>query len=777
MEQTHINKQLNDNNDIQHDTRNTLITLDELSKFKHEDFTLNPLLQDNSITESSQSELVPLTSHNGDIDDIDNTNNNININTNNNIDSHNTSHELHLKTKQPLSITTKIAYAVPAFSKMSCLLVLNVNALIFYETKGASLLLISFFTALARCVELFLKPTIAFSSDNSNFKMGRRKPFMLFGCAFYCVFLVCIFSPPLKYMSPIATSLWFGVFYVLFFVADTICTIPYHALGPELSVDSKQREHLYLFVFAFQYVGVLLTSIGPVIIQKIVNNCDCSYCYTQYDVDNEITQCINACNSECGVNSNEKSLLYMCMLIGFIFVTSIIVLSGLVKENKTSFNSQEQSYIVPTLYRMMTNKPFIRLLLPYILDICITQIFATMLPFFITYIINPYGYCKSNGINLSSFQCSANSWLGITMFSFFICSLITVIGWHFYANAIGKKKAWQSYSAICLFTFSLFLFCGFGNTYLMAVLCAVNSIPASGAYLNDVFLTDTIDYDEFLTGKRNEGVYMVFSVFIPKLVGIAAQSIPLTIMSLLGFVPSKHGVVYEQPKGVIEFIRFYLIGFPVLLSIISFYLKSKYPIDEKKMNALTKAIAFQNIKITQIKERVHFFKIKNPIYSNEQIIILPKTQVEKQTQVVIEHFLSEDYLIKFVNKDYNGIYKVKFIILCIWFGVFVLFTVVLGVTFKYLEKTSLNLFPLFSLIIVTLAVCFVILNIIQLRIIAKVRKGEIELDTMLVKLFLYKIQREKITEINVNGTANGKDGDGGLETDCVNLINECKKSN
>ena len=93
------------------------------------------------------------------------------------------------------------------------------------------------------------------------------------------------------------------------------------------------------------------------------------------------------------------------------------------------------------------------------------------------------------------------------------------------------------------------------------------SIPASGAYLNDVFLTDTIDYDEFLTGKRNEGVYMVFSVFIPKIVGIAAQSIPLTIMSLMGFVSSNGGVVYEQPKGVLEFIRFVSFSYLIIYSI------------------------------------------------------------------------------------------------------------------------------------------------------------------------------------------------------------------
>ena len=131
----------------------------------------------------------------------------------------------------------------------------------------------------------------------------------------------------------------------------------------------------------------------------------------------------------------------------------------------------------------------------------------------------------------------------------------------------GKKKAWQSYSAICLLSFSLFLFCGSGDTYLLTILAALVSIPASGAYLNDVFLTDTIDYDEFLTGKRNEGVYMVFSVFIPKIVGIAAQSIPLTIMSLMGFVSSNGGVVYEQPKGVLEFIRFVSFSYLIIYSI------------------------------------------------------------------------------------------------------------------------------------------------------------------------------------------------------------------
>ena len=95
-----------------------------------------------------------------------------------------------------------------------------------------------------------------------------------------------------------------------------------------------------------------------------------------------------------------------------------------------------------------------------------------------------------------------------------------------------------------------------------------------------------------------------------------------------------------------------MIGVPVLLSIISFYLKSKYPIDEKKMSALTKTIVFQNLKIKEIKDNVNFYLIKNPVYGNEQIQIIPKTEVEKNTMFVAEHFLNEDYLQKLSKGDF-----------------------------------------------------------------------------------------------------------------------------
>ena len=127
----------------------------------------------------------------------------------------------------------------------------------------------SFFVAMARAVEIMLKPFIAHLSDETHSKYGRRKPYMIFGCFFYSFFLLMIFCSPSMTAGSTYISIWFGVFYVLFFIADTCTNVPYLALGPELSTNSREREKLYLFFYIFQYIGVLFAASAPVFLNKL----------------------------------------------------------------------------------------------------------------------------------------------------------------------------------------------------------------------------------------------------------------------------------------------------------------------------------------------------------------------------------------------------------------------------------------------------------------------------------------------------------------------------
>ena len=154
-----------------------------------------------------------------------------------------------------------------------------------------------------------------------------------------------------------------------------------------------------------------------------------------------------------------------------------------------------------------------------------------MLPFFINIVINPQKHCINNSIDLSNSECNTQVLLGYCISIFFITCIISMFIWHQLVIYLGKNTCWKIYSLASFLIFNIFFLCGEGSTNLLIFASFLTALPAGGAYINEVILTDIIDYDEFLTGKRNEAIYTVFSSFIPKIVGIFAQVLPLSIMS------------------------------------------------------------------------------------------------------------------------------------------------------------------------------------------------------------------------------------------------------
>jgi len=242
------------------------------NKYKHETLSLNS--QENNIDTSNKeqniddesSTLIPITTDKENFDKI------------------------------PLSIL--IFYSLPSFGKMSCFVLLNIHAMLYYESIGASLVYMSFFVILSRSIEILLKPFIAHISDEIKTKMGRRKPFMLIGCGFYALFLILLFSPPTENTTTKALSIWYGIFFVLFFMAESITIPPYLALAPELSSNTLEREKLYYFFYVFQYIGVLFAAAAPILINKTFADCDCSYC-TNFPLALDVEKCIESCNLIC----------------------------------------------------------------------------------------------------------------------------------------------------------------------------------------------------------------------------------------------------------------------------------------------------------------------------------------------------------------------------------------------------------------------------------------------------------------------------------------------
>ena len=646
-----------------------------------------------------------------------------------------------------LPLSTLIFYSLPSFGKMSCLVLLNVNSTLYYESLGASLIYMSFFVILSRSIEILLKPLIAHISDEIKTKMGRRKPFMLIGCGFYALFLVLLFSPPSVNTTSKTLSIWYGIFFVLFFMAESVSIPPYLALGPELSKNSKEREKLYYFFYVFQYVGVLFAAAAPILINKFFTECDCSYCIN-FPLQLDVEKCVESCNLICNLRNNEKSFLILSTFIGIFFIVSIILLSLNIQEKQGSFNKEKFSFI-PSINQIINNKPFLSMIIPWVCDMSIMTIFSSMLPFFLNAVINPQQYCRQNKISLKNKECKADYYLGLSISLFFICCIASCSIWHLLVDRYGKVLCWKMYSIISILPFTLFLFCDIGSTHLLVISAIFTSFPTGGAYLNDVLISDVIEYDEFLTGKRAEGIFTVFSSLIPKFVSLFAQAIPLSILSLIGFIPTEKGYVHIQPNGVIYYIKIIFAVIPIFLSIISFLYKMKYPISDNLNKEIKKGIEIQKNKFSSMKRnKINYYKLIDPVYKNPHVNIIINNENGKNilmTKDLCEHFNNRKDLLLIYN---NNLEQLKnklikelsgFIVLTTIFFVLIFFS------FNLLSNQKYSFIPIADVFTITFLIIFDIFWILKISAVNQAIKKEFIVDKKFVKLFIfYKIANNNI---------------------------------
>ena len=687
-----------------------------------------------------------------DDNDIDNINNIIdeekkpmNRGISLNLDNLNSSNSSDSDNNDKLPLSTLVFYSLPSFGKMSCLVLLNVNSTLYYESLGASLIYMSFFVILSRSLEIIVKPLVAHISDEIKTKMGRRKPFMLIGCGFYALFLILLFSPPSVNTTSKALSIWYGVFFVLFFMAESVTIPPYLALAPELSYNSKEREKLYYFYYVFQYTGVLFAAGAPIIMNKFFSECDCSYCIN-FPLQLDIEKCVESCNLICNLRNNEKSFLILSTFIGLFFIVSIILLSVNIQEKQGSFNKEKFSFI-PSLNQLINNKPFLSMIIPWICDMSIMTIFSSMLPFYLNSVINPQEYCRENKIPLKNKECKADYYLGMSISLFFICCIASCSLWHHFVDRFGKVTCWKTYSLISIIPFILFLFCDIGSTTLLVIAAILTSFPTGGAYLNDVLISDVIVYDEFLTGKRAEGIFTVFSSLIPKFVSLFAQAIPLSILSLIGFIPTEKGYVHKQPNSVIYYIKIVFAVIPIFLSIISFWFKMKYPISEKGNTQIKEGIEIQKNKFALMKRnKISYYKLTDPVYLTPHMNIITNNEKNSlMTKDLCEHFNSKSDLLLIYNNELDKLKNNLMKELGVFLGLTCVFFVLIFFNFNLLSNQKYSFIPIADVFVITFLVIFVIFWILKILSVNQAIKKEFILDKKLVKLIIfYKLANNNI---------------------------------
>lgn len=90
---------------------------------------------------------------------------------------------------------------------------------------------------LARLFDAFSDPLMGVISDRVRTRMGRRRPFILWGSFCLATAMFLLFVPP--HVEGISALVWFAATIEALFFFRTVVTVPYEALGSNLPNSSS----------------------------------------------------------------------------------------------------------------------------------------------------------------------------------------------------------------------------------------------------------------------------------------------------------------------------------------------------------------------------------------------------------------------------------------------------------------------------------------------------------------------------------------------------------
>ena len=111
-------------------------------------------------------------------------------------------------------------------------------------------------------------PIVGWWSDRTRSRLGRRRPFILYGAPLACGSFVLFWFPPLRGTGMLNFA-WGTFFAIVFFWGVTIVLIPYLALLPEMARTEKGRVRLGVYQAMGMIVGLVLGFVSGILIENV----------------------------------------------------------------------------------------------------------------------------------------------------------------------------------------------------------------------------------------------------------------------------------------------------------------------------------------------------------------------------------------------------------------------------------------------------------------------------------------------------------------------------
>jgi GPH family glycoside/pentoside/hexuronide:cation symporter len=457
----------------------------------------------------------------------------------------------------------KIAFGFGMLANQMFPAALGVFIIVLVQDLGFAALLWGIIQFAPRIFDAITDPLMGFISDNTKSKWGRRRQYVFIGGIIMGIAYVAMWQ---LYEDDgiVYNFIYFFSWSLVFYLGLTIFSVPYVAMGYEISDDFHERTQIMAIA---QFIGQWAWVIAP------------WFWVILYDP--------SWFPEGAGQGVRDLSVWVAIPCTIFALIPAIFIKSKSTKD-RSDFIPININYILKSIKGI-----FISAFEAFKIKQFKKIAFATFLIFNSFQVIAAFTFLMIVHYMFKSDPASAGTWpalhgsVGALITSFLIIPLITVI-----SKKIGKKKAFILSQLISIIGYVLFWFLFVpGKPYLFLFALPFHSFGIGSLFTIMMSMTaDICDLDELENGKRREGVLGAVYWWMVKLGFGVAALLSGFILWLVGFDPEQ--VTESATTGMRLFYTF----LPICGVVCAILIMKDYDITEERANEIKNELAIRKSK-------------------------------------------------------------------------------------------------------------------------------------------------------------------------------------
>lgn len=410
---------------------------------------------------------------------------------------------------------------------------------------------------LPRVFDSITDPIMGFISDNTKSRWGRRRQYVLLGAIIMGVSFVIMWQ--LYRENGVDYNFtYFLLWSFVFYLGLTIFSVPYVAMGYEMSNDFHERTSIMAVA---QWIGQWAWVIAP------------WFWVVMYD--------------QGWFESADVATRTLAIWVGVICMVFAMVPAIFLKSKSTvneDYSPLTVSNIGGSLKEILQGfveafkcKPFRKLC---IATFFIFNAFNTIAAF--SFFIVVY-YLFNGDAGAAGIWPTLFGSLGALITTFLVIPVVTKM-----SKVMGKKRAFVTSQGISVIGYIMlwFLFIP-GKPYMFIFALPFFSFGIGSLFVLMMSMTaDVIDLDELTSGKRREGIFGAIYWWMVKFGFAIAGLLSGAILSVVGFESD----ATVQTEQAITGLRAFYSGVPILGTLIAMFVMWDYDVTEERANEIREAL-------------------------------------------------------------------------------------------------------------------------------------------------------------------------------------------